>query len=55
MVATFRTNTRNFALVICLNWLPKIELRGPVPSDCQYYCLVLLYACTLVREDAKRN
>ena len=27
-VATFRTKTLNFTLVIRLNWLEKIELRG---------------------------
>ena len=38
-----------------LNWLAKIELSGPGPPGCQYYCSLLLRACTAVREDGKRN
>ena len=37
-----------------LNWLAKIKLRGPGPLD-QYYCYFLVFTCTVVGEDAKRN
>ena len=44
-------------MIIRLNWLEKIELRGCAwPPGRQYYLLlILLYACTVVRKDAKRN
>ena len=38
-----------------LNWLPKIELRGPGPPGRQYYNLVILHLCTLVHEDASKT
>ena len=31
----FRTKTLNFSRDIHLNWLAKMELRGPGPPDCQ--------------------
>ena len=41
-VATFRTKTFDFTLVIRLNWLEKIELRGCAgPPGCQYYLLFI--------------
>ena len=49
-VATIRTKTNGFSLVIRLNWLEKIELRGCTgPPGRQYYLFVvrvyvLLYA-----------
>ena len=47
-VATFRTKTLDFTLVIRLNWLKKIELRGCAgPPGRQYY--------SLLRKDAKTN
>ena len=56
-MATFRTKTLGFTLVICLKWLQKIELRGCAgfPGRQYYLLLILLYACTDVRKDAKRN
>ena len=30
--------TLNFTWVVHLNWLAKIELRGPGPPGSQYYC-----------------
>ena len=49
---TFWTKTLDFTLVIRLNWLEKIELRGCVgPPGCQY-CLLLN---TVVRKDAKKK
>ena len=57
-VATFRTKTLDFTLVIPLNWLEKIEFGGCTgPPGRQYYLLssILLYACTVARKDAKRN
>ena len=51
-VATFRTKTFDFTLVIRLNWLEKIESSGCArPPSCQYYLLLI----TVVRKDAKRN
>ena len=51
-VATFRTKSLDFRLVVRLNWLEKIELRGcaDLPGR-QYYFLLI----TVVRKDAKRN
>ena len=50
-VATFRTKTLDFTLVIRLNWLEKIELRGCAgPPGRQYYLLLItvvrVYCCT---------
>ena len=62
-MATFRTKTLDFTLVIRLNWREKVEVRGSagLPGR-QYYLLLitvvrlLLYAAgILVRKDAKRN
>ena len=51
-IATFRTKILDFTLVIRLNWLEKIELRGCAwPPDRQYYLLLR----TAIRKDAKRN
>ena len=49
-VATFRTKTLDFTLVMCLNWLEKIELRGCAGHpDRQYHLLlsavVRVYCC----------
>ena len=51
-VATFRTKTLDFTLVIRWNWLEKIELRGcdGLPGS-QYYLLL----STVVRKDAKKT
>ena len=62
-MATFRTKTLDFTLVIRLNWREKVEVRGSAgPPGRQYYLLLitvvrlLLYAAgILVRKDAKRN
>ena len=35
-IATFRTKTLHFLRVIRLNWLAKIELRGPGAPGLQY-------------------
>ena len=51
-VATFRTNTLDFTLVIRLNWLEKTELRGYAGPPCRQYYLLLI---TVVRKDTKRN
>ena len=45
----FRTKTLNFTRFIQINWLAKMELRGPGPPDCQIvvnysYTRVLLFA-----------
>ena len=50
-MTTFWTKTLDFALVIRLNWLEKIELRGSaVPPGRQYYILLInivrVYCCT---------
>ena len=54
-VATLRTKTLNFTRFIHLNWLAKIELRGPGPPDCQIdvnYCFtrVLLLNAKMLKE-----
>ena len=51
-LATFRTKIFYFTLVIRLNWLEKIELRGCAgPPGRQYYLflitVVCMYCCTL--------
>ena len=50
-VATFRTETLDFTLVIRLNWLEKIKLSGCAgPPGRQYYLLLItvvrVYCCT---------
>ena len=50
-VATFKTKTLDFTLVIRLNWLEKVELRGCTgPLGRQYYLLLITtvreYCCT---------
>ena len=50
-MATFRTKTLDFTLVIRLNWSEKIELLGRArPPGCQYYLLLItvvrVYFCT---------
>ena len=50
-VAIFRTKTLNFTLVLRLNWLENIELRGCAgPPARQYYLLLItyvrVYCCT---------
>ena len=50
-VATFRTKTFDFTLIIRLNWLEKIELMGCAgPPGCQHYLLLItvvrVYCCT---------
>ena len=50
-VATFRTKTLNFTPVLHLNWLAKIELRGPVPI---FVNIVGHYCCTRVLLHAKK-
>ena len=50
-VATFRTKTPDFTLVIRLNWLEKIEIRRCAgPPSSQYYLLLItvvrVYCCT---------
>ena len=51
-MATVRTKTLNFTLVIHLNWLEEIELRGCAgPPGRQYYLLLIavvrVYCCML--------
>ena len=54
-VATIRTKTLDFTLVIRLNWLEKIELRGCAgPPGRQYYLLLItVVPCTCVLLYAK--
>ena len=51
-VASYRTKTLDFTLVVSLNWLEKIELKGCAgPPGRQYYLLL----STAARKDAKKN
>ena len=52
-IAIFRTKTLHFILVIRLNWLDKIELRGCAGNSGRQYCLLLIavlrvYCCTQI-------
>ena len=47
-IATFRTKTLHFLRVIRLNWLAKIELRGPGTLGLQISILLISY--TVVSE-----
>ena len=51
-VATFRTKILDFTLVLRLNWLEKIELRGCAGHPGHQYYLLLI---TVIRKDAQRN
>ena len=55
--AMLRTKNLNFFLVIRLNWLAKIESRGPRPPDCQilvnynFTHVLLMYAKMLIETE----
>ena len=51
-VASLRTKTHDFTLVIRLNWLEKIELKGCAEHLGHQYYLLLI---TVVRKDAETN
>ena len=52
-LATFRTKTHDFTLVIRLNWYEKIELRGCAGPPGRQCYLLLITCCTRVLMYAK--